>query len=347
MEIDNIRNIELYEIDSDRDSDNDEDENDVRVPKRFNKDSILYGIQPKIEEGFLYNNNRGLPIPPIFQLLICLRFYATSSFQQVLGDTIIVSQPTVSRVVFRVSVLLARLFKQFIKMPVTPDATRENHRLFRDIGRRNGGIGLPGIDGAIDCTHVRLVHTRFQNIDEVYRNRKGYFSLNVQAVVGPRTEFLDIVPEWPGSQHDSRIFQNSRLYMTYTQGQLSGVLVGDAGYPCLPFLLTPLSNPQTDEEITYNILHRRTRIIVERTFGIWKRRFPCLSRGLSNKLICSTTIVVACAVLHNLSLIFNDVLPEEEIIEEDNEMEVPVDEPHWEPGEGFAIRAALIERLFR
>lgn len=47
---------------------------------RFNKDSVLYGIQPKIEEGFR-NNNRGLPIPPIFQLLICLRFYATGSFQ--------------------------------------------------------------------------------------------------------------------------------------------------------------------------------------------------------------------------------------------------------------------------
>lgn len=99
---------------------------------------------------------------------------------------------------------------------------------------------------------------------------------------------------------------------------------------------------------SYNIIHRRTRIIVERTFGIWKRRFPCLSRGLSNKLICSTTIVVACATLHNLSLIFNDLLPEEEEIpEQDNEMEVPVGQPHWQPGEGFAIRAALIERLFR
>lgn len=72
----------------------------------------------------------------------------------------------------------------------------------------------------------------------------------MQAVVGPRTEFLDIVPEWPGSQHDSRIFQNSRIYMRYVQRQLSGILVGDAGYPCLPFLLTPIQNPQTDEEIT-------------------------------------------------------------------------------------------------
>lgn len=48
---------------------------------RFNKDSILYGILPKIEEGLAKINNRSLPIPPVIQLLICLRYYATASFQ--------------------------------------------------------------------------------------------------------------------------------------------------------------------------------------------------------------------------------------------------------------------------
>lgn len=72
----------------------------------------------------------------------------------------------------------------------------------------------------------------------------------MQTVVGPRMEFLDIVPEYPGSQHDSRIFQNSRLYMRYMKGRLNGTLVGDSGYPVLPFLLTPIGNPQTDEELT-------------------------------------------------------------------------------------------------
>lgn len=65
-------------------------------------------------------------------------------------------------------------------MPSTPDAIRENHALFKNIERRGRGIGLPAIDGAIDCTHVRLVSTRFQDIEEIYRNRKGYMSLNVQ-----------------------------------------------------------------------------------------------------------------------------------------------------------------------
>lgn len=42
-------------------------------------------------------------------------------------------------------------------------------------------------------------------------------------------------------------------------------------------------------------------------------------------------------MLYNLSLIYNDVLPEEEdvILEQDNEMEVG--EPHWQSGEGFAV----------
>lgn len=57
--------------------------NDVEFKKRFrfSKESIIYGILPIIEEGLAKINNRGLPISPVMQLLICLRFYATASFQ--------------------------------------------------------------------------------------------------------------------------------------------------------------------------------------------------------------------------------------------------------------------------
>jgi len=98
---------------------------------------------------------------------------------------------------------------------------------------------------------------------------------------------------------------------------------------------------------SYNIIHSRTRGIVERTFGVWKRRFPCLSKGLSTKLLTSTIIVVACAILHNLTLILNDNLEEEEDEGTENMNEVPVFQPHWQPGDGFIIRNTLIERLFR
>ncbi|XP_066585716.1 putative nuclease HARBI1 [Prorops nasuta] len=240
------------------------------------------------------------------------------------------------------------LLNDYIKFPSSVEAQLNNKRLFNNLGRRNESFGLPSICGAIDCTHIRLVHVRFQNLDEIYRNRKNYFSLNVQTVVGPKTEILDIVPEWPGSQHDSRIFQNSRVYMRFLHHELNGILVGDNGYPSLPFLLTPFVNPETDEQLRYNIIHKRTRIIVERTYGIWKRRFPCLSRGLSLKLVTSTSIVVACAVLHNMALIFNDILEEEETAEMQSEDEEEnVVNTHWQPAEGLAFRDALIENLFR
>ncbi|KYN50279.1 Putative nuclease HARBI1, partial [Cyphomyrmex costatus] len=103
--------------------------------------------------------------------------------QLVMGDVIQVSQSTISRIIARVSCLIASNINRYIKMPTSDQACSENKRLFEELGRGPGAIGLPSIDGAIDCTHIRLSHTRLQNIDEVYRNRKGYFSLNVQVYI--------------------------------------------------------------------------------------------------------------------------------------------------------------------
>jgi len=49
-------------------------------------------------------------------------------------------------------------------------------------------------------------------------------------------------------------------------------------------------------------------------------------------------IIVACAILHNLSLILNDRLEEAEEQEQDENAndEIPV-EPYWQPGDGFLM----------
>ncbi|XP_036144686.1 putative nuclease HARBI1 [Monomorium pharaonis] len=243
----------------------------------------MYGLLPLVVNSL--TNMRGLSIEPVIQLLICLRFYATASFQKVNGDLINLPQSTISRIIFKVTTILATYLNTYVKFPTNEATIEENKNLFKELGYGYGAIGLPNISGAIDCTHIRLVSNNFGGIGEMYRNRKGYFSLNVQAIVGPRTEFLDLVPEWPGSQHDSRFFQNFRVFMRFQQRELTGMLVGDSGYPSLIFLLTPFRNPQNDDEHRYNEIQSRTRMVVERTFGIWKRRFPCLSRGLSLKHI--------------------------------------------------------------
>ncbi|KAJ9594549.1 hypothetical protein L9F63_027467, partial [Diploptera punctata] len=47
-------------------------------------------------------------------------------------------------------------------------------------------------------------------------------------------------------------------------------------------------------------IHIRTRNVVERLFGSWKRRFPVLAVGINVKLDNAFPIIVATAVLHNI-----------------------------------------------
>lgn len=62
---------------------------------------------------------------------------------------------------------------------------------------------------------------------EVYRNRKGYFSINVQVVTNADLLFADIVARWPGSTHDATIFNHSRLKYRFERQEFAfGLLLG-------------------------------------------------------------------------------------------------------------------------
>ncbi|KAM7309719.1 putative nuclease HARBI1 [Ixodes scapularis] len=126
-------------------------------------------------------DNRGLSLPPMLQLLVTLRFYGAGAFQIVTGDLVNVSQPTVCRTVGVVTRLIARhLFKKLVHFP---DASQLNNvrREFFEIA------GFPGVTGCIDCTHVRI-NSPGGDDAEVYRNRKGVFSINVQSAVEDHLE---------------------------------------------------------------------------------------------------------------------------------------------------------------
>ena len=55
-----------------------------------------------------------------------------------------------------------------------------------------------------------------------------------------------------------------------------GVLLGDSGYPCRPFIMTPYLHPANDNQRSYRRHHSISRCVIECTFGRWKRRFHVL-----------------------------------------------------------------------
>ena len=140
---------------------------------------------------------------------------------------------------------------------------------------------------------------------EVFRNRKGYFSINVQGVCGPDLRFYDVVARWPGSTHDSRIFDNSYLNTQLESSNTNTHLLGDSGYALKPYLMTPYSDPSNHEQKRYNKIHSQTRMFVEKAFGVLKRRFPLLKNGLRLREAQDNCHLILCAfVLHNMCIQF-------------------------------------------
>lgn len=66
---------------------------------------------------------------------------------------------------------------------------------------------------------------------EYFRNRKGYFSSNVQTISCPDLKIMDVVARWPGSSHDQTIFEKSRVYNKLVSGYWkNSLIVADSGY---------------------------------------------------------------------------------------------------------------------
>lgn len=144
-----------------------------------------------------------------------------------------ISKTSSHRAVHRLIKAICQLKNSVIRMP--QDLTRIKQRFKHKSGFNN-------VIGAIDCTQVKIQSPGRAN-GEIFRNRKGYFSINVQCIADTNLIFHDVVAKWPGSTHDSRIFNNSYINQQLMDGQIDGILLGDAGYALLPYLVTPFPQP--------------------------------------------------------------------------------------------------------
>ncbi len=225
------------------------------------------------------------------QVLIALRFYACGSFFEVKWDGLAVTKATVGHVVHSVSSALTSLLGQFVKWPENEEMARTKRRFF-SLG------GMPNTIGVIDCrhAHIQAPHAR----EWEYVNRKGRHSINVQLVGNADLVVTNCVLRWPGSVHNARILRASHLFQRFQQTAPDGILLGDSGYPLLPWLMTPFATVTNDSQQRYNTVHATTRGTIERLNGVIKRRFACLNYPrVEPQKACR--IICACIVLHNIA----------------------------------------------
>ena len=320
------------------------DDSEFYIRFRLKKDGFQY-IFSLVEHQLNNSQGRGRfpSVPPILQFSVTLRYYATAGFQSATGDLFGLHQSTVSRVVRKTSQAIASLSPTIIKIPSNEESLTTNLYFLNY-------SNFPGVTGIVDGTHVWIQSPGGESA-ELYRNRKGWFSLNVQVVCNEKHKFINVVARWPGSVHDSRIWQNSRIRRDLEEGKLQGVILGDSAYPLSKQLLVPFDYPcSSGKHGRFNRALCRCRVFIEQTIGNWKRRFPVLAFKIRKSPEDAAVIVVATAVLHNLCVDLNQPIPGDSHIETEQDVNSLYDDDPFVPDEDFVfsgdeIRDAIVERF--
>lgn len=246
------------------------------------------------------------------KILITLRYYATASFHMVSADFYGVSESSVCNIVPIVSEKISALAPQFIRMPSTDAEIIEAKQQFFKIA------GMPSVIDAIDGSLIKIQEVGGAQNKTDFFCRKQFYALNTQVICDANDRVIDIVARWPGSTHDETIFLNSAIFGRFLNGEFvrndrHSILLGDGGYRAEVFLAIPLRETQrrrTPAEELYQRTHIATRNTIERFFGQWKKRFPCLWIGTRfRKLETVQNVIVATAVLHNICKLHGDHEP--------------------------------------
>lgn len=113
--------------------------------------------------------------------------------------------------------------------------------------------------------------------------------------------------------------------MIFPQGSPTSVS-GDSGYPLSDILIRPYTNEEALRDASKRRFNRRLSglrtVMSENIFGIWKRRFPVL-KNMRNHLPLAKKVIVACAILHNMSIMWRDELPADDHQEQPEEQGAP------------------------
>ena len=218
------------------------------------------------------------------------------------------SQATLSQFIYAVKSILLKKFIQWPSKNVMDKYAEEFESLHN----------IPYVVGAVDGSHIPIVSSRLHAGD--YYNRKGFYSVLLQAVVSSKCLFWDFDIGWAGSMHDANLWARTDIGQYCEAGRLSPyALVGDAAYPCRPWMFAPFKGHKdglSREQYHWNFAQSSTRMCIERAFGMLKGRWRVLLKRVDVHLRNVPDLVSTCLVLHNMCIIFGDNFWKNEWLEE-------------------------------
>ena len=261
------------------------------------------------------------PVSVETQVAVTLYYLSDEGRLRKVANAFGLGRSTVSTIIRQVThVISSYLGPKFIKLP---NSAQDVETL---ASRFYATHGFPQCIGAVDGTHFSIKQPCENHTD--YINRKGRYSLNVQAVCDYKYNFIDVVIKWPGSVHDGRIFANSLINQKLRdkvippcpkvivdgKDPVQICILGDPAYPLLPHVMKEFPNGgSTPKEQFFGYRLSSARMVIECAFGRLKGRFGILRRPLDLALLHIPELIHACFTLHNICENRNETLSAQNI----------------------------------
>lgn len=246
-----------------------------------------------------------------------------------------ISRASVSRAIDNVTKSICNRLHN-IKFPTGNDAIRTKHEFYQI-------AGFPNVLGAVDGTLIPIIAPK--DNEPEYVCRKGFHAMNIQVVTDTSLRFTNLVCKWPGSTHDAFMFSNSALKTNKETG-VDGWLQGDSTYALRSYMMTQKANPSSQAEKNYNSAYSKSRVVVERAFGVCKSIFRCIYKSGGMLLFTpakSVQKITAVFKLHNLCMDIK--LPVDDMeLNFYPDQRVPQSEANADTA-GLTIRQRLIQRF--
>ena len=163
--------------------------------------------------------------------------------------------------------------------------------------------------GALDGVHIHAFVSTAEH--SVFRDRKKNISQNVLGAVNFDMTFSYVLTGWEGSANDGRVLEDARAKgFPNLPGKF---FLGDGGYALTSTCLTPYrgvryhlkefqagnaGGPRNAKEL-FDLKHSSLRTVVERCFGVLKKRFPILVVMPSFHFPYQCELVSCCVLIHN------------------------------------------------
>lgn len=268
-----------------------------------------------VKTHFAFTN--GKPMSLYDQVALALRRLSSGSSLISIGDSFGTHHSTVSQVTWRFVEAIEEKGLQHLRWPSTEKQLTDIKSKFEKIQ------GLPNCCGAIDTTHIVMLLSTSELTGDVWLDRKENHSMLLQAIVDPDLRFLDIVTGLPGKMSENSVLQSSNFFRLCEKGErlngnkakipaeeaeLQEYIVGDAGFPSLPWLLTPHRESELSEsKLDFNRRISATRVVAQRALArlkdVWKMIQGVMWRPDKHKL---PRFILVCCILHNIVIDMED-----------------------------------------